>query len=90
MEERSGGSDTDSEIMRLRERKEELEKARRTEAARARKAQREILNEVELFAFCDSLIFILPLKVVSVSLHIRPRTLVLDTNILVSIDINGL
>ena len=28
-EERSGGSDTDSEIMRLRERKEELEKARR-------------------------------------------------------------
>ena len=90
MEERSGGSDTDSEIMRLRERKEELEKARRTEAARARKAQREILNEVELFVFCDSLIFILPLKVVSVSLHIRPRTLVLDTNILVSIDINGL
>jgi len=66
VEERSGGSDTDSEIMRLRERKEELEKARRTEAARARKAQREILNEV-----------------VSVSLHIRPRTLVLDTNILV-------
>ena len=49
MEERSGGSDTDSEIMRLRERKEELEKARRTEAARARKAQREILNEVESF-----------------------------------------
>ena len=46
MEERSGGSDTDSEIMRLRERKEELEKARRTEAARARRAQREILNEV--------------------------------------------
>ena len=90
MEERSGGSDTDSEIMRLRERKEELEKARRTEAARARKAQREILNEVELFVLCDSLIFILPLKVVSVSLHIRPRTLVLDTNILVSIDINGL
>ena len=90
MEERSGGSDTDSEIMRLRERKEELEKARRTEAARARKAQREILNEVELFVFCDSLIFILPLKVVSVSLHIRPRTLVLDTNILVSININGL
>ena len=90
MEERSGGSDTDSEIMRLRERKEELEKARRTEAARARKAQREILNEVELFVFCDSLIFILLLKVVSVSLHIRPRTLVLDTNILVSIDINGL
>ena len=90
MEERSGGSDTDSEIMRLRERKEELEKARRTEAARARKAQREILNEVEAFVFCDSLIFILPLKVVSVSLHIRPRTLVLDTNILVSIDINGL
>ena len=76
--------------MRLRERKEELEKARRTEAARARKAQREILNEVELFVFCDSLIFILPLKVVSVSLHIRPRTLVLDTNILVSIDIIGL
>ena len=32
--------------MRLRERKEELEKARRTEAARARRAQREILNEV--------------------------------------------
>ena len=90
MEERSGGSDTDSEIMRLRERKEELEKARRTEAARARKAQREILNEVESLVFCDSLIFILPLKVVSVSLHIRPRTLVLDTNILVSIDINGL
>ena len=90
MEERSGGSDTDSEIMRLRERKEELEKARRTEAARARKAQREILNEVESFVFCKSLIFILPLKVVSVSLHIRPRTLVLDTNILVSIDINGL
>ena len=90
MEERSGGSDTDSEIMRLRERKEELEKARRTEAARARKAQREILNEVESFVFCDSLIFILLLKVVSVSLHIRPRTLVLDTNILVSIDINGL
>ena len=90
MEERSGGSDTDSEIMRLRERKEELEKARRTEAARARKAQREILNEVESFVFCDSLIYILPLKVVSVSLHIRPRTLVLDTNILVSIDINGL
>ena len=90
MEERSGGSDTDSEIMRLRERKEELEKARRTEAARARKAQREILNEVELFVFCDSLIFILLLKVVSVSLHIRPRTLVLDTNILVSIDISGL
>ena len=58
MEERSGGSDTDSEIMRLRERKEELEKARRTEAARARKAQREILNEVESFVFCDSLIFI--------------------------------
>ena len=90
MEERSGGSDTDSEIMRLRERKEELEKARRTEAARARKAQREILNEVESFVFCDSLMFILLLKVVSVSLHIRPRTLVLDTNILVSIDINGL
>ena len=90
MEERSGGSDTDSEIMRLRERKEELEKARRTEAARARKAQREILNEVESFVFCDSLIFILLLKVVSVSLHIRPRTLVLDTNILVSIDISGL
>ena len=90
MEERSGGSDTDSEIMRLRERKEELEKARRTEAARARKAQREILNEVESFVLCDSLMFILPLKVVSVSLHIRPRTLVLDTNILVSIDINGL
>ena len=90
MEERSGGSDTDSEIMRLRERKEELEKARRTEAARARKAQREILNEVESFVLCDSLMFIFPLKVVSVSLHIRPRTLVLDTNILVSIDINGL
>ena len=59
MEERSGGSDTDSEIMRLRERKEELEKARRTEAARARKAQREILNEVESFVFCDSLMFFL-------------------------------
>ena len=49
MEERSGGSDTDSEIMRLRERKEELEKARRTEAARARRAQREILNEVGIW-----------------------------------------
>ena len=48
VEERSGGSDTDSEIMRLRERKEELERARRTEAARARRAQREILNEVLL------------------------------------------
>ena len=48
VEERSGGSDTDSEIMRLRERKEELERARRTEAARARRAQREILNEVRL------------------------------------------
>ena len=36
--------------MRLRERKEELEKARRTEAARARRAQREILNEVGMSA----------------------------------------
>ena len=35
-----------TEIQRLRERKEELEKARRKEQARARKAQREILSEV--------------------------------------------
>ena len=35
-----------SEIQRLRERREELEKARRKEQARARKAEREILNEV--------------------------------------------
>jgi hypothetical protein len=61
-----GSSDTDSEIMRLRGRKEELERMRRTEQARARRAQREILNEV-----------------VTISLHIRPRSLVLDTNILV-------
>ena len=60
-------SDTETEISRLRERKEVLEKARKTEQARARRAQREILNEV-----------------VSVCLHIRPRTLVLDTNILVT------
>jgi len=59
-------SETDSEIGRLRERKEELERARRKEQARARKAQREILSEV-----------------VSVTLHIRPRILVPDTNILV-------
>merc|ERR1712096_551019 len=59
-------SETDSEIGRLRERKEELERARQKEQARARKAQREILSEV-----------------VSVTLHIRPRILVPDTNILV-------
>ena len=35
-----------SELERLRERKEELERARRKEQARARRAQREILNEV--------------------------------------------
>ena len=35
-----------SELDRLRERKEELEKARKKEQARARRAQREILNEV--------------------------------------------
>ena len=35
-----------TEIQRLRERKEELERARRKEQARARKAQREILTEV--------------------------------------------
>ena len=35
-----------SEIQKLRERKEELERARRKEQARARKAQREILTEV--------------------------------------------
>ena len=64
---RSEDSDTETEISRLRERKEVLEKARKTEQARARRAQREILNEV-----------------VSVCLHIRPRTLVLDTNILVT------
>ena len=37
---------TSTELDRLRERKEELEKARRKEQARARRAQREILNEV--------------------------------------------
>ena len=37
---------TTTELDRLRERKEELEKARRKEQARARRAQREILNEV--------------------------------------------
>ena len=37
---------TSSELDRLRERKEELEKARKKEQARARRAQREILNEV--------------------------------------------
>merc|ERR1719348_2787726 len=55
-----------SELGRLRERKEELERARRKEQARARRAQREILNEVA-----------------SVTLHIKPKTLVPDTNILV-------
>ena len=35
-----------TELERLRERKEELERARRKEQARARRAQREILNEV--------------------------------------------
>lgn len=55
-----------SEVERLRERKEALERARRKERARARRAQREILNEVA-----------------SVTLNIRPKTLVPDTNILV-------
>ena len=36
----------DSEMDRLRERKVELERERRKEAARARRAQREILSEV--------------------------------------------
>ena len=36
----------DSELDRLRERKVELERERRKEAARARRAQREILSEV--------------------------------------------
>lgn len=58
--------ETDTEIGRLRERKEELELARKTEQARARRAQHEILTEV-----------------VSVCLHIRPRVLVPDTNVLV-------
>merc|ERR1712107_110354 len=53
----SGQKKQDSEMERLRGRKE---------AARARRAQREILSEV-----------------VSVTLHIKPRTLVPDTNILV-------
>ena len=46
LDEKGDDSDTDSEIGRLRERKEELEKARLKEQARARRAQREILNEV--------------------------------------------
>ena len=45
-DEKGSDSETDSEIGRLRERKEELERARQKEQARARKAQSEILSEV--------------------------------------------
>jgi hypothetical protein len=45
-DDKGSDSETDSEIGRLRERKEELERARQKEQARARKAQSEILSEV--------------------------------------------
>ena len=45
-DEKGSDSETDSEIGRLRERKEELERARQKEQARARKAKSEILSEV--------------------------------------------
>ena len=45
-DDKGSDSETDSEIGRLRERKEELERARQKEQARARKAKSEILSEV--------------------------------------------